>query len=150
MMIRMFASALLVAGLTQAALAQSGNQQNQSTNPAQSSQDQSTNSAQNTQAAQALPQELSQRLTSAGFSDVKVVPSSFVVSAKDKDGRPVLMRITPTSMTVLTEVPVSSSTTGSGNNNNSSNSGASGLGGSGSGGMNPSSNPGSSGTGQGR
>ena len=104
MMTRLFASALLVVGLSQAALAQTSTQQNQR-----------SGAAENTQAPENLPQELRQKLTSAGFTEVKVVPSSFVVSAKDKDGRPVMMRITPTSMTVLTELPVSSTpTTGAG------------------------------------
>jgi hypothetical protein len=104
MMTRLFASALLVVGLSQAALAQTSTQQNQR-----------SGAAENTQAPENLPQELRQKLTSSGFTDVKVVPSSFVVSAKDKDGRPVMMRITPTSMTVLTELPVSNTpTTGAG------------------------------------
>src|ERR1700759_5353845 len=111
---RLFASALLVVGLSQAALAQDSPQQNR---PAAS--------AENTQAAEMLPLELRQKLTSAGFSDVKVVPSSFVVSAKDQNGRPVIMHITPHSMTLLTEVPASNpSTTGAGGDS-STNSGQS-------------------------
>ena len=111
---RLFASALLVAGLTQAALAQGSVQQNQS-----------STSAENTQAPENLPLELRQKLTSAGFSDVKVVPSSFVVSAKDRNGHPVMMHITPHSMTLMTEVPVSNpSTTGAGGDS-STNSGQS-------------------------
>jgi hypothetical protein len=106
MMTRLFASALLVAGLSQVALAQDSSQQNPPSGAA------------NTQAPEALPQKLAQKLSSAGFSDVKVVPSSFVVSAKDKAGRPVMMHITPTSMTILTEVPVNdASTTGAGGDN---------------------------------
>lgn len=104
MMTRLFASALLVAGMSQAALAQTTTQQNQP-----------STSAENSQAPQSLPQSLRQRLTSAGFSDVKIVPSSFVITAKDKNGHPVMMRITPNSMTFLTEIPAdTSSTTGSG------------------------------------
>ncbi len=107
MMTRLFASALLVAGLSQAALAQTSTQQNQP-----------SSSAENTQAPQNLPQSLRQRLTSAGFTDVRIVPSSFVITARDKDGRPVMMRITPNSMSFLTEIPASSSsTTGAGSNN---------------------------------
>jgi hypothetical protein len=109
---RLFASALLVAGLSQAALAQGSVQQNQP-----------STSAENTQAPENLPLELRQKLTSAGFSDVKVVPSSFVVSAKDRNGHPVMMHITPHSMTLMTEVPVSN-TTGAGGDS-STNSGES-------------------------
>jgi hypothetical protein len=106
MMTRLFASALLVAGLSQAALAQT------STQPSQRS-----GAATSTQGAETLPQAIQQRLTSSGFSDVKVVPRSFVVLAKDSSGRPVMMHITPDSIAIMTEVPVSSSTTGAGGGN---------------------------------
>jgi methionine-rich copper-binding protein CopC len=107
MMTRLLASAVLVVGLSQATLAQSSGQQNQP-----------SNSAENTSAPEALPQGLRQHLTSAGFTDVKIVPSSFVVSAKDKSGHPVLMHITPNSMTLMTEIPVGDqSTTGAGTPN---------------------------------
>lgn len=106
MMIRLFAWALLVAGLSQAAFAQT------STSPQQS---QPSTSAEDTQASQNLPQSLRQRLTSAGFTDVNIVPSSLVITARDRGGRPVLMRITPNSMFFLTEMAaVSSPTTGTG------------------------------------
>ncbi len=51
---------------------------------------------------QALPREIQQKLTAQGFKDVRVVPGSYLVSAKDKDGNPITMIIGPTSMTVLT------------------------------------------------
>jgi hypothetical protein len=50
---------------------------------------------------QELPQKIREKLTEDGFSDVTVKPSSFVVTAKDKDGRPVTMLIGPTGMTVI-------------------------------------------------
>lgn len=53
------------------------------------------------QGSQNVPQELKQKLASQGFSDVKVVPGSYIVSAKDKDGNPVTMIIGPNSMTVF-------------------------------------------------
>ncbi len=56
------------------------------------------------QAAQSVPQELQQKLTAQGFTDVKVVPDSFLVSAKDKQGYPVTMLIGPNSLTVFTMV----------------------------------------------
>ncbi|MGA9599929.1 MAG: hypothetical protein WBS22_06695 [Methylocystis sp.] len=56
------------------------------------------------QTAQNVPQELQQKLTDQGFSDVKVVPDSFLVSAKDKQGYPVTMLIGPNSLTVFTMV----------------------------------------------
>ena len=51
---------------------------------------------------QALPQAIQQKLTAQGFTDVRVVPGSYLVSTKDKDGNPITMIIGPTSMTVLT------------------------------------------------
>jgi hypothetical protein len=123
---QLFASALLVASLSPAALAQSSSQENQAS-------DQPSGAAQAARTPEALPQELQQRLTSAGFSDVKVVPRSFVVSAKDKNGRQVLMHITPTSTMIMTEVPIGRLTTGAGG----SSTGNMGNGGMGNGGQNP-------------
>ncbi len=56
------------------------------------------------QQAQNLPREIQQKLTSSGFTDVQVVPGSYLVSAKDKNGDPVTMVIGPHSMTVFTVV----------------------------------------------
>jgi hypothetical protein len=99
MIARLFASALLVAGLSQAALAQTNTRQNQTN----TSQNQDQTSAENTQAPR-VPELLRERLSSAGFSDINVVPRSLVIAAKDQAGRPVLMRITPNSMFFLTEI----------------------------------------------
>ncbi len=43
-------------------------------------------------------------LQKEGFTDVRVVPSSFMVRAKDKDGNPVVMSISPDSFTEISEV----------------------------------------------
>src|SRR5271155_5614007 len=43
-------------------------------------------------------------LQKEGFTDVRVVPSSFMVRAKDKDGNPVVMSISPDSFTEVSEV----------------------------------------------
>jgi hypothetical protein len=51
--------------------------------------------------AQNLPQKIRDKLTADGFKDVQVVPNSFIVSAKDKDGNPVMMLIGPNGMTVV-------------------------------------------------
>jgi hypothetical protein len=56
----------------------------------------------NTQGTQPISQELKQKLEDQGFGDVKVVPGSLIVSAKDKSGDPVTMVIGPHSMTVFT------------------------------------------------
>jgi hypothetical protein len=53
------------------------------------------------------PAHLSQRLRSdlakAGFTDITIMPSSFLVRAKDSQGHPVMMVINPDSMTEVTE-----------------------------------------------
>ena len=43
-------------------------------------------------------------LTKAGFSDVKVMPESFLVRAKDPKGNPVMMVINPDSFTEVTTI----------------------------------------------
>ena len=54
-----------------------------------------------TDGAQNLPQKIREKLTADGFKDVRVVPNSFIVSAKDKDGNPVMMLIGPNGTTVV-------------------------------------------------
>ena len=54
---------------------------------------------------QMLQQKIQQDLSQAGFTDIHVVPRSFVVTAKDHDGNPVEMMITPNSLTALTAMP---------------------------------------------
>ena len=53
--------------------------------------------------AQNLPAELKQKMQSAGYTSIEIVPGSYLVSAKDKDGKSVMMQIAPNSMTVLTQ-----------------------------------------------
>jgi hypothetical protein len=68
-----------------------------------------------TQPTQNLPAQIRAKLEQDGFTNVSIVPGSFLVSAKDKNGDPVTMVIGPNSMMMLTQVPASnSSTTGSG------------------------------------
>jgi len=61
--------------------------------------------AQSPHDAQNLPQKIHDDLVSRGFTDVKVVPQSFVISAKDKAGNPIVMLLGPNSMTVLSAPP---------------------------------------------
>jgi hypothetical protein len=87
MLTRTLTAAVVSIGLLPgAALAQSG----------------STTASTQAQTTQTLPQEIRQKLSKQGFTDVKVVPGSFIVSAKDKDGDPVSMVIGPHSMTMFT------------------------------------------------
>jgi hypothetical protein len=57
--------------------------------------------------------KLRQSLSQAGFTDVHVMPESFLVRAKDKDGNPVMMVINPDSVTSVTAVGSANGTTGS-------------------------------------
>jgi hypothetical protein len=55
--------------------------------------------------ARDVPQKIHDELTAQGFKDVKVMPGSFIVSAKNKADQPVMMLIGPGGMTVLTGNP---------------------------------------------
>src|SRR3569833_3808112 len=61
----------------------------------------SSTAASNAQPAQNLPAQIRSKLEQDGFTDVNVVPGSFLVSAKDKGGDPVTMIIGPNSMMML-------------------------------------------------
>lgn len=102
MLPRLLASAVLSIALMQgAAFAQS------KSTASGSSQQSAAN-----QNAQSLPQELKQKLQNQGFTDVRVVPGSYIVSAKDKDGDPITAIIGPHSMTIFS-MQTASGTTGS-------------------------------------
>jgi hypothetical protein len=49
-----------------------------------------------------LRQEVQQNLSKAGFSDIKIMPESFLVRAKDPNGNPVMMVINPDSIAAVT------------------------------------------------
>jgi hypothetical protein len=46
-------------------------------------------------------------LQSAGFSDIRMMPSSFMIRAKDQDGNPVVMSVSPDSVTEVSELGTS-------------------------------------------
>ena len=50
-------------------------------------------------AGQIVMQRLHDELTAQGYKDVTVVPSSFIVSGTNREGKPVMMLIGPNSMT---------------------------------------------------
>ncbi len=52
--------------------------------------------------SQDAPRQIRDRLAEDGFKDIHVEPGSYIVSAKDKHGRSVLMMIGPNSTTMLT------------------------------------------------
>ena len=68
-----------------------------------------------------IAQKLRDDLGKAGFTDITVLPSSFLVRAKDSAGNPVMMVINPDSMTTITE-----ETQGSNSASNSNHMGGSG------------------------
>jgi hypothetical protein len=61
------------------------------------------NSAPSSQAPARLSQKLRDDLAKAGFTDITIMPSSFLVRAKDSQGNPVMMVINPDSLTEVTE-----------------------------------------------
>jgi sporulation protein YlmC with PRC-barrel domain len=72
---------------------------------------------------QHLGANLRNALEKAGYKDIRVAPTSFMVHAKDADGNPVVMAISPDSFTEVADMTNSSnapSTTGAGNGNASS------------------------------
>ena len=55
------------------------------------------------QAPAHLSQKLHDDLIKAGFTDITIMPSSFMVRAKDSQGNPVMMVINPDSLAEVTE-----------------------------------------------
>jgi hypothetical protein len=85
-----------------------------------------TNGQQNTQQnGPTISAKLRQSLTQAGFTEVHVMPESFLVRAKDRDGNPVIMVVNPDSVTSVTAVGGASGTAGSSGHGASGNTSAS-------------------------
>jgi hypothetical protein len=61
-----------------------------------------------------LEQQLRQDLTKAGYSDIQVMPGSFLVHAKNKQGDQTEMMISPHSMTEVTAMGTPDGSTQSG------------------------------------
>lgn len=74
--------------------------------------------------ASTLQQQMISSLQKSGFTNIKVMPDSFLVQANDKAGHPVMMFITPNSMTEITNMGATSGAHAS-NVNTSGNAGAS-------------------------
>ena len=70
-----------------------------------------------TSANQPLRQQVRNNLVQAGFTDITVMPTSFLVRAKDQSGNPVMMVINPDSLTEITTTN-SNASAGSQNGNN--------------------------------
>ncbi len=70
--------------------------------------------------ASQLEQTLHQDLSKAGYTDIKIIPGSFLVRAKDSKGQMTEMMISPNSVTEITAISSASSTNPSSANGNGS------------------------------
>jgi hypothetical protein len=84
----------------------------------------SQNTAPTTQVPAHIAQKLSADLGKAGFTDIKIMPSSFLVRAKDSQGHAVMMVINPDSLTEVTEVSAPASAANKGEATGSASAGA--------------------------
>lgn len=104
---------LLAGGLTMPALAQTngtptpgstgGQSEANGQNAAATNTDQNAiyNGNSNGQAAMHIGDALRADLTKAGYTDINIMPTSFMVRAKDSQGNPVMMAISPDSVTAI-------------------------------------------------
>ena len=74
-----------------------------------------------------ITQKLREDMSKAGFTDIKIMPSSFMVRAKDLQGNPVMMVINPDSVTALTEEKGSANSASTANHGATVNSNAAGA-----------------------
>ena len=65
-----------------------------------------------------VQQQLRKDPSKAGYSDIGIVPGSFLVQAKDKQGNQTEMMISPNSMTEVTAMNATGTTTQSGKSGN--------------------------------
>lgn len=100
------AIAALTAALPQFALAQSSSQMPQASPGQQSAKSQTS-----------IRQEVKDNLAQAGFTNIRVMPESFLVRATDKAGNPVMMVINPDSITEITGMASGQGSSSQGNTN---------------------------------
>ena len=84
---------------------------------AQTTNNSSNDTAKQTTTSQHMRANLRSMLEKSGYRDIRVAPTSFVVRAKDNDGNPVIMTVSPDSFTEVTAMNDSS------NGNNSATTG---------------------------
>lgn len=75
-----------------------------------------TNKTDQAQSNQHMRSNLMSMLEKAGYKDVKISASGFIIHAKDSDGNPVIMSIGPNSVSEVTDID-SNSTTGAAESN---------------------------------
>jgi hypothetical protein len=85
--------------------AASANTANTPGNPSTGASQQGANAMGSTSGNMHVAQKMRDDLTKAGFTDIHIMPSSFLVRAKDSSGNPVMMVINPDSITAITEEP---------------------------------------------
>lgn len=56
-------------------------------------------------AGPSMPDKIREKLSQDGYKDITVMPTSYAVSATDKDGKPVLLLIGPSSAKTLQAAP---------------------------------------------
>jgi hypothetical protein len=110
---RFYSLAALAASATLMASPVFAQNANQSSSPSNSNQSQ--NAQQN---GQNVRQQLMQSLEKAGFTHVRVEPEVFVVHARNEQGQPVLMRISPDTMEEVTAIPMNNQGSGQQASNN--------------------------------
>jgi hypothetical protein len=98
-------AALLLCGT--AAIAQTNPPTIPATPPPANAATDSTATSANHASAGALRGHIHDMLQQSGFSDIRMMPSSFMIRAKDQDGNPVVMSVSPDSVTEVSEVGTS-------------------------------------------
>ena len=122
----MWSKLLIATGLTLALALPAAAQSTQSQSSGNSTMQSGQQTGMNGQNSMHVQQKVKQDLEQAGFTNVQVMPESFLVRAKDKEGRPVMMVINPDSITAVTEVGGSGQSGSSSSGSGSSGSGSSG------------------------
>ncbi len=99
----MWSKLLVATGLTLALALPAAAQSTQSQSSGNSNMQSGQQAGMNGQNTMHIRQHVKDELQQAGFTNVQVMPESFLVRAKDKQGSPVMMVINPDSITAITE-----------------------------------------------
>ena len=105
------AAAVFAASLALPAWAAQPADQGANTEATQGQEQQGSASAHHTSQGQ-IEQRLRHDLSKAGFTDIHVMPESFLVRAKNAEGMPVMMVVNPDSITAVTAMTPPSQTSG--------------------------------------
>jgi hypothetical protein len=71
----------------------------------------------NGEAAMHIGRALRAELTKSGFKNINIVPTSFMVRATDSQGNPVMMVVSPDSVTAIMQETAGANTANTGNHN---------------------------------